>query len=171
MTRLLKVLMASAAIAVGSYSTVSAAPITVTWNPSGSVPVLSVPIFPTLTTQFSFNNATIQDYSAIALTPTGANTFSVTETGFIPLVQFSLGATIINPVGLDGNAGATAYGLYGAFTATSTLTCPSAGNCTGTFTSLSFSHLGDPLFNTTFGFSTPTGGTVTKTDATANDFT
>jgi hypothetical protein len=171
MTRLIKVLMASAAVVVGSYASASAAPITVTWNPSGSVPVLSLPIFPTTSTQFSFNNATIQDYSSIALTPTGASTFSVVETGFIPLVQFSLGATIINPVGLDGNAGATSYGLYGSFTATSTLTCTSAGNCTGVFNSLSFSLLGDPLFNTTFGFSTPTGGTVTKTDATANDFT
>src|SRR5437660_8025080 len=171
MTRLLKVLMASAAVAVGSYASASADPITVTWNPAGSVPVLSVPIPPTLSNEITFNNVTIQDFSSIALTPTGATTFSVVENGFIPLVQFSLGGATLLPAGLRGNPGATSYGLYGSFTATSTLTCASAGNCTGSFTSLSFTLVGDPLFNTIFGFSTPTGGTVTKTDATANDFT
>lgn len=149
------------------YASASAAPIVVTWNPSASVPQLS-----STTGPFSFNVATIQDYSSLYLTPTGVNTFSVTELGFIPFVAFNNGAMTTTPPALNNSSNPSPFGIYGAFTSTSALTCAGAGaaNCTGTISSLNLMLEGDPGYNTGFSFSSTTGNPV-ATDATGNDFT
>jgi len=123
----------------------ASAVLTATWNPSGSVPILST------AGPFSFNNISVQDFTSLYLTPTGGGTFSVSERGFLPMIAFNNPGPQFLP-GLDGNPGATSYGLYVDFTAASTLNCTSAGNCTGSFTSVSYNLFGDPGYNTTFGF-------------------
>jgi hypothetical protein len=125
-------------------TTASAVPVSMTWNPSN--------VGLSTEGQFTFNNITTQDYSSIFLSPGGApGTVNSTDAGFLPLVAFN------NPgpqfiAGLDGNPGATAFGLYLSFTGTDVATCTSAGNCTGQFTSLTYQLMGDPGYNTTFGF-------------------
>jgi len=152
-TRLLSI-ASGLAVACLCYATASAAPIVVTWNPSASTPPLSI-----VTGPFSFNNATINNYTSIYLTPTGANTFSVTDQGFIPFVAFSNSGVTTTPADLDRPGG---FGLYGQFTSTSTLTCTggTAANCTGMINSLSLTLMGDPGYNTTFGFNSTTGNPV-----------
>jgi hypothetical protein len=152
---------AGLAVAGACSTTAWAAPVTVTWNPSGSVPQLST------AGPLTFNDITVQDFASISLTPTGPTTFSVTEFGYLPFVAFSLGGPIVTP-GLNGQAGATAYGIYIVFNATSTLTCTSPGNCTGTFTSLSYQMMGDPGYSThPFTFDPITGNPTVNT---AGDF-
>ena len=73
-----------------------ATPATLTWDTTGSVPAISN------VGQFTFNNATIQDFAGVSLTPVGGGVFSVQEQGFIPLVTFTNGATITTPLGLNG---------------------------------------------------------------------
>src|SRR6266513_2741123 len=100
----------------------SAANATLTWNPSGSVPPLST------AGAFTFDNGTIQDFAAIYLTPTGANTFSATETNFFNMSSFSLGGGTTLTPGLDGQAGATPYSLIVESSATvNNFTCTGAG--------------------------------------------
>lgn len=155
------------AVATFSYAMATAAPIVVTWDPSASIPQLS-----STTGPFSFNNATIQDYSSLYLTPTGSNTFAVTELGFVPFVAFTNGATNTTPPALNNSSNASPFGIYGAFTSTSSLTCTgtSAANCMGTISSLNFTLKGDPGYNTGFSFS-PTTGNPVATDPTSTDFT
>lgn len=146
------------AVAVLASNAASATPITLTWNPSLSSPALSN------SGAFSFGNATIQDIATIALSATGANTYSAAETGFIPFVNFTpLGGSAFTPAGLNGSGGATAFGIYGAFTATANLTCPSANVCIGSFTSVTFTLMGDPGYDTTFGFDAAGLATATGT--------
>jgi len=143
------------------YSPASAVVVTATWNPSGSVPQLST------AGPFSFNNITVQDFSALYLTPTGPGTFTVTENGFLPFVAFNNPGPQFLP-GLNGNPLATSYGIYIGFTASANIACTGPGNCTGTFTSVNFQQNGDPGFNTTFGFSATTG--LATATGTATDF-
>jgi hypothetical protein len=139
-----------------------ATPVTLTWDTTGSVPAISN------VGQFTFNNGTIQDFAGISLTPVGMSgtsiIFSVQEQGFIPLVAFTNGATITTPLGLNGvgaSPTATAFQLYGAFTATATLTCSSPNNCTGTpgstFSAVNFTLLGNKGNTDLFGFDATTG--------------
>ncbi|MEO7726518.1 MAG: flocculation-associated PEP-CTERM protein PepA [Burkholderiales bacterium] len=108
----------------------AAAPINVTWNPSGTVPPIS--------TQgpFTFNNIVLNTYSNIDIV---GSTFS--EQGFLDLSLFNLGSA---PQAIP-NAGfpaGTPYSLYIQFTATGTQSpgIPSNGN----FTSLSYTLFGAP---------------------------
>jgi len=137
--------VAGLALTAGGYSPASAGVVTpVTWNPSGSTPALS--------TQGAFTNTdiTVQDFSSIYLTPTGVNgsgqaTFSFTEQGYLPVAAF-----VQNPTlgGFNGNAGATAWGMYGQFTATGSLTVLSPTVISGTFSSVGFQLIGDPTYDT-----------------------
>lgn len=128
-----------------SGSPALAAPISLTWNPSASVPALSTagPV--------TFTNALVNDYAAIFLTPAGGTNVTASENGFLQIAGLQNPGPQPNP-GLNGQAGADPYGLYLSFTATASASCPSAGNCSGAFTGLTFSLMGDVAGNTTFGF-------------------
>lgn len=138
-------------ILAGLSSSGASAQATLTWDPKGSSPKLST------AGPFTFDDATIQDFASAYLTPTGPGTFSGTDTGFLPIVAFSLsGVPLINP-GLNGAPLATAYGLFVEFNSTFDFTCTSAGNCTGTYNSATFSLLGNPGDHESFSFSATTG--------------
>jgi hypothetical protein len=164
MTQLRTALLAAAAglALMASAGPSFADPIQVTWNPNATVPT------PLTTggTLINWTQVTVNDFATIALTPTGANTFSVTETAFLPLVGFNLNGVPQFPTGINGIPGSDPYTLYGSVTATSTLTCTTATNCTGTFTSVNFTLVGDPLGNTTYSF---TNGLV-QANNTGDDF-
>jgi hypothetical protein len=118
----------AALLLTGASLANAAAPIDLTWNPSGAG----------ITTAgaFTFDNVLINTYANIDIT-SGGTTFS--EQGFAKLVTFSN-----NGIGTGspdfGAPGGTPYSLYIVFTATGTQTAgvPS----TGTFSTLDFSLLG-----------------------------
>src|SRR5436190_24359876 len=75
-----------------------AVPLTLTWDTTGTTPILST------AGQFTFNNATIQDFASASLTPTGApgsGQFTVQEQGFLNINSFSLGQNNATPFGLN----------------------------------------------------------------------
>lgn len=146
--------VAGTALAIGlaalGSSGASAANVTVTWDPAGSSTPLSN------ASDLTFNGINVNDYAAINLTPTSANTFSVTDQGYLSVTGFTPGITT---PGLNGlTAGATTYSLYFQFDATANITCLTATVCAGSFTSLNYSLMGDPGKSATFGF---TGTTAT----------
>jgi len=124
-----------------------------TWNPSGSTPTMST------AGSFTANNITIQDFAAIYFTPTGPNTLSFTEQAILPLVAFSEGGSSTTTPGLNGSAGATAYGIFAALTATGNVTClgGSLASCGGTFTTANYTLYGNPGDHSVAGFSSTTG--------------
>jgi len=141
------------------YNPASAAPATLTWNPSGSVPPLST------AGAFTFDNITIQDFAALYFTPTGAGTFSFTETALLPFTSFSIGGGIVATPGLNNTGGATSYGLYASATAGGNITCVGGGlaNCSGLFNSVNVTMFGNPGDNSVFGFNATTGNpTITN---------
>jgi len=120
--------MFAALLLTGASLANAAAPIDLTWNPSGAgISTAGA---------FTFDNVLINTYSNIDITG-GGTAFS--EQGFAKLVTFSN-----NGIGTGspdfGAPGGTPYSIYFSFTATGTQTAgvPSTGN----FTSLNFSLLG-----------------------------
>lgn len=97
---------------------------------------------------YTFTGIRTSDFSSINLTATGLTSFSFTETGFLPIASFDPGN--FTPAGLNGTTGATAYGLYIAFTGVGTLTTPLDGLLRGSFSSLSYTLMGDPGHTNTF---------------------
>lgn len=143
-----------------SLASLSIAPafagLSVTWDPAGSAPAMAG-------TQFTFTNATIQDFDAINIVPNGATTTGGGlcsagagstcgyTTAIIPLVSFTNVATTVNPVGYG-----TTYDLYGLVTATAIQSGTVAQN-SGTFTSANFTLYGDPGNHLSVTFDPNTG--------------
>ena len=105
----------------------------VTFDPSGSSPALSN------AGSFMADNATVADYSSIAIQSSG----TFTESGILPITAFALNNTTVMPPGFNNTTGATPYGLYFSFTGSGALTGNTAGS-QGTFSSLNFSLYGVP---------------------------
>lgn len=98
--------------------------------------------------QFTFNGNITNDFGTINLTSTGGGNFNYTEHGFLPIVSFNPGN--FTPPGLNGTAGASAYGLYFAFTTSGTLSTVNPNLLTGTFTTATYTLFGDPGFDSSF---------------------
>jgi hypothetical protein len=130
-----------AAAVIGSLAagTAAQAATLVTFNPSGAG----------LSTQGAFqaDNYALSDF-AIATIDNATGAF--TETGTLRLNQFFSSSTPVfaSATGLGNGTGADAYGLYITFTGTGTLPGFSPGSppapVNGTFSSISYSFLGDP---------------------------
>ena len=120
----------AALLLTGASLANAAAPIDVTWNPSGAGITTGGP--------FTFDNVLINTYANIDITG-GGTAFS--EQGFARLTVFSDNG-LPTAIPTSGVPGGTPYSLYISFTATGTQTAgiPS----TGSFTSLNFSLLGAP---------------------------
>lgn len=116
-----------------------AAPVTLTVSPSAAG-LSNAP-------DYSFSGIRTSDFSSINLTSTGGGNFSFTELGFLPIASFDPGN--FTPPGLNGTAPATPYGMYISFTAAGTL-APVAGSLQGSFSSLNYTLMGDPGFNSSF---------------------
>lgn len=97
---------------------------------------------------FSFTGIRTSDFSSINLTSTGGGNFSFTEIGYLPIASFDPGN--LTPPGLNGTAGATPYGMYIAFTGAGTMAPAGVGSLQGSFTSLNYTLMGDPGFNSSF---------------------
>jgi len=132
----------AALLLTGASLANAAAPIDVTWNPSGAGITNGGP--------FTFDNVLINTYANIDITG-GGTAFS--EQGFARLTVFSDNG-LPTAIPTSGLPGGTPYSLYFDFTATGTQTAgvPS----TGSFTSLNFSLLAAPGV-TTF---TPNGAGI-----------
>jgi len=121
----------AALLLTGASLANAAAPIDVTWNPSGAGISTAGP--------FTFDNVLINTYANIDITG-GGTAFS--EQGFARMTVFSDNGlpTSIPTAGFPG--GSTPYSLYITFTATGTQTAgiPS----TGSFTSLNYTMFGAP---------------------------
>ncbi len=117
----------------------AAAVVTITANPSGAGLSNAGP--------FSFNGIRTSDFSSINLSSAAGST-SFTETGFLPIASFD--PNNFTPPGLNGSAGANPYGLYIAFTANGSLTSVGSGILTGAFSSVNFTFMGDPGFDSSF---------------------
>jgi hypothetical protein len=145
------------AFVVGMSATAALAdPLDFTWNPSGTVPPLSVGA-----TLFTADNIVVSDYAVIVVPGNPAPIGSVTESGFLRFSSFGLnGASISDPAGFNGTAGATPYQLYISFQSTSHLNQVAPGVLIGQFDSLSFSLWGDPgandIFSVNLATNTPT---------------
>ncbi len=122
--------MFAALLFTGASIANAAAPIDVTWNPSGAGISIVGP--------FTFDNVVINTYGNIDITG-GGTAFS--EQGFASMVLFS-NNNLPTAFPTSGFPGGTPYTLYFDFTATGTQTAgiPS----TGSFTSLNFTLLGAP---------------------------
>lgn len=122
-----------------------------TLNPSAATPVslLGAP--------FEADNILISDYSAVTFTsPT-----HFTDTGFLQVTGFQLGATTFTPAGLN-----TTYSLYFSFTGAGDLTLGTAATVgtapsDGVFSSLTYDFIG-ALGNSTFSI---VGGVPTVVNA------
>jgi len=121
-------------------SAASAALQNITVSPTGASLSTNAP-------DFTFNGIRTSDFSSINLTSSGANSFTFTEHGFLPLATFDPGN--FTPNGLNGSGTANPYGLYLSFTGSGSIS-GSPGLQTGSFSTLSYSLLGDPGFNDTF---------------------
>jgi hypothetical protein len=122
-----------ALLSVAGYGPASAVIITPTWAPSGSTGPLST------AGNVTFNALSLEDFATVHLTSDGSGGFSGTEVGFLPVIGYNGTQT----PGLNGQPGATSYGLYGQFTANFTL-APSGSGFTGTYSSVNFQLIGDP---------------------------
>jgi hypothetical protein len=121
----------------------SATPLaTITVDPSTTVPALSN------APPYSFNGIRTSDFSSINLTSTGGGNYNFSEVGYLPITSFDPGN--FTPPGLNGTAGASAYGLYLAFTGQGTLTALTPTYVQGSFSSGTYSLVADPGANTTF---------------------
>jgi hypothetical protein len=97
---------------------------------------------------FSFDGIRTSNFSSIDLSSVGGGGFSFFETGFLPIASFDPGN--FTPPGLNRATGATAYGLYIAFTASGTLAAAGPGMLEGSFSSINYTLKGDPGFGDTF---------------------
>lgn len=145
--------LATAAFAA-SLSGAHAAPIT--FDPSGAVPALSN------ASSFTADNATVADYSAIGVQPSG----SFTESGLLPITAFAMGGQNVTPAGFNNVRGANPYGLYFSFNGTGQLSGTGAGS-QGNFSTLSFSLYGDPGLNNG-GVTVNSGGASFNGDTSGN---
>jgi hypothetical protein len=127
-------------------SSASATPTPFTWKPSGSTPPIST------AGSFTADSFTLGDFAHIHINSTGA----FTEDGYLKIKAFQLGASTVLTPGLNGASGATAYELYFHFTGAGTISgwsgCVGSGFCSGSFSSLSYTMIGDVggLANFTF---------------------
>ena len=128
----------------------------VTFDPAGSAPALSNAGPVTL------DGADLFDFSQINIAANG----TFTETGILPLSQFTLNSQPFSSPGFNGVAGATAYGLYFQFQGSGTIGGSGAG-AQGSFSNLTYSFLGDVGAND--GTVSVTPGSVAYTGNTAND--
>jgi len=136
------------------FASASAAPVQLTWNPLGASPSLNG-------TAFTFDDATLQDFDSIYLTPNGVagcvapGGFCGSTTAVLALSSFSLGGgPAFQPAGF--NVPTTGYGLFAKATATVTQTGTVANN-SGTFTSINVTLFGNPGDNASVSFSPTTG--------------
>jgi len=124
-----------AATAYGAW----AAPITFTFNPSGSSPSLNASAGP-----FTADRAVVGNFSSIDILSNNPGVNNFTEQGFLPVTAFTLGGTSVGtPVNQAGG-----YGLYISFTATGSQNGPLptmiGQTTTGSFSSLTYSLIGVP---------------------------
>ena len=136
------------------FTSASAAPVTLTWNPAGAAPALNG-------TPFTFDNITVQDFDSIYLTQNGVagcvapGGFCGTTTAVIPFADFSLGGgPAFQPTGF--NVPTTGYGLFATVSATATQSGTVANN-SGTFSSVSVTLKGNPGDNSSVSFDPITG--------------
>ena len=161
-SKILKTAAIASIMTVGAFMTAQAAPTLVTLNPSAAG----------LSSQGAFqaDNYALSDFATISITnATGA----FTQTGTLRLNTFFNGSTPVFAAtsGLANGTGSAAYGLYLTFTASGTLPgfVPGA-DAKGSFSSISYSFIGDPGDNDTVS---PAGvltdaGTADLTLATGN---
>jgi len=147
-TRLVK-LSTLATILVGAAISSSSAYATqiFTWNPSGSLPLLSS------AGAFTADSFTLGDFAHVHINSTGA----FTENGYLKIKAFQLGAPTVLTPGLNGAVGATSYELYFQFSATGQMTnwgsCIGSGSCSGSFNTVNYTMFGDVGGTANFGFS------------------
>jgi len=157
--RILGAGVAAAALFAAAGITPASAVI-LTWAPSGTTPALSGA--PNIT----FNDITVADYATIDLVPNGTGGFNGTESGYLSASNFQLG-TPVNTPGLNGNGvsgSSTAYGIYGEFTGTFSLTPSSGGAFAGTFSSAAVQLVGDPGYVNGNNFTFKANGQVQAFD-------
>src|SRR6266567_3654301 len=108
-----------------------------TWNPSGSAPPLST------AGAFTADSFTLGDFAHIHIASNG----SFVEDGYLKIKAFQLGAPTVTTPGLNGAIGATPYELYFHFNATGNMnswsSCIGTGFCSGAFSTVSYTMLGD----------------------------